>query len=95
MPFDRSFDDTYQLGIRPACDDAGAYAARVDEQIFTESVLQRVYNQIAKADILVSDMTGRSAETALSFEKLPLEDFQPHLGSRPRASPQLPSAPPR
>lgn len=60
MPFDASFDDTYGLGIRPACEAAGAYCERVDEQIFHESILQRIYNQISKADVIVADLTGRS-----------------------------------
>jgi hypothetical protein len=60
MPFDAAFDDVYQLGIRAACSDAGAYCERVDEQIFHESILERVYNQIGKADLLIADMTGRN-----------------------------------
>jgi hypothetical protein len=60
MPFDESFDDVYKLGIKPACQAAGAYCERVDEQIFQESILERIYNQIAKADLIVSDMTNRS-----------------------------------
>jgi hypothetical protein len=44
MPFDKSFDDTFELAIEPACDAAGAYAERVDQQIFTGSILDRVYN---------------------------------------------------
>ena len=60
MPFDEKFDEVYKLGIKPACEDAGAYAERVDEQIFKESILERIYNQIAKADIFVADMTGRN-----------------------------------
>ena len=60
MPFDKDFDDVYQLGIKPACEMAGAYAERVDEQIFHESILQRIYNQISKADVIISDMSGRN-----------------------------------
>jgi hypothetical protein len=60
MPFDHDFDDIYKLGIKPACASAGAYAERVDEQIFQESILERIYNQISKADIIVADMTGRN-----------------------------------
>ena len=33
----------------------------MDEQIFVESMLDRIYNQIAKADIVIADMTGRNA----------------------------------
>lgn len=60
MPFSEDFADTYQLGIKPACEEAGAYCERVDEQTFHESILQRVYNQIAKADFIVAEMTGRN-----------------------------------
>jgi len=60
MPFSDEFSDIYELGIRAACDDAGAYCERVDKQIFTESILARIYNQIAKADIIVADMSDRN-----------------------------------
>ena len=61
MPFSGEFDDTYELAIKPACESAGAYAERVDKQIFSGSILERVYNQIAKADLLVADMSGKNA----------------------------------
>ncbi len=60
MPFDEALDDVYHVGIKAACAAAGAYCERVDEQIFHENILERVYNQIAKADMLVADMTGRN-----------------------------------
>lgn len=60
MPFHESFDDTYQLGIKGACEEAGYYCERLDEQIFESSMLDRIYNQIAKADLVVADLTGRN-----------------------------------
>lgn len=60
MPFAAKFDDVYKLGIKPACEAVGAYAERIDEQIFAESILDRIYNQIAKADVIVADMTGKN-----------------------------------
>jgi nucleoside 2-deoxyribosyltransferase len=60
MPFSESFSDIYELGIKEACNDAGAYCERVDEQIFQERILDRIYNQIAKADIIIADMTGKN-----------------------------------
>ncbi len=60
MPFDRAFDDVYKLAIRPACKAAGTYCERVDDQIFTENIVERIWNQIAKAEIIVSDMTGKN-----------------------------------
>lgn len=61
MPFTKEFDDTYKLGIKPACVEAGTYCERLDEQIFEEGMLDRIYNQIAKADIVVADMSGHNA----------------------------------
>lgn len=61
MPFDSSFDDIYELGIKEACEQAGAYCERVDEQIHHDSVVQRIYNQIAKADVVIADLSGQSA----------------------------------
>lgn len=58
MPFLESFDDIYALGIKGACDDVGVYCERVDEQIFDGSVLDRIYNQISKANVIVADMTN-------------------------------------
>jgi hypothetical protein len=60
MPFAKGYDDVYHLGIKAASDKAGAYAERLDEQMFKESMLQRIHNQIAKADVIVADMTGRN-----------------------------------
>jgi len=60
MPFEENFRDVYEVGIKPACNDAGAYCERVDKQIFVENILERVYNQIAKADVIVAEMTGRN-----------------------------------
>lgn len=60
MPFSDEFTDIYEIGIKPACKDSGAYCERVDEQTFVESILERIYNQIAKADIVIADMTGRN-----------------------------------
>ncbi len=60
MPFAAAFDDAYEAAIKPACEAAGAYAERVDDQIFQGNILQRMYNQIAKADLIVADTTGRN-----------------------------------
>ena len=61
MPFSEEFKDIYELGIKPACVEAGTTCERVDEQIFSENILERIYDQIMRADILVAEMTGRNA----------------------------------
>lgn len=60
MPLDPSFSDIYKFGIKGAAEDVGAYAERVDEQIFTEGILDRIFNQVSKSDVVVADMTGRN-----------------------------------
>lgn len=60
MPFAEDFDDIYKLGIKEAAKEVGAYAERVDEQIFTEGILERIFNQISKADVIIADMTGKN-----------------------------------
>ena len=57
MPFGEHFNDLYTLGIKAAIEAVGADCERVDEQIFTESILQRVYHQIARADIVVAEVS--------------------------------------
>jgi len=60
MPFDERFDNIYKFGIKGAAEDVGAYAERLDEQMFNEGMLERIFNQISKADVLVADVTGRN-----------------------------------
>lgn len=60
MPFSDTFDDIYKLGIKECCSKNGAYCERVDEQVYDGTILQRIYNQISKADIIIADMTGRN-----------------------------------
>jgi len=60
MPFKDEFKDIYEIGIREACEKAGVYCERIDEQIYEGTILDRIYNQIAKADIIISDMSDRN-----------------------------------
>lgn len=61
MPFDHEFDEVYELGIKAACENTGAVCQRVDEQIFQENIMERVYDQIREADIVIAEMTGRNS----------------------------------
>jgi nucleoside 2-deoxyribosyltransferase len=59
MPFDKAFDETYNL-IRSCCENADTFGERVSEQIFDSTILERIYNQISKADIIIADMSGKN-----------------------------------
>lgn len=60
MPFDDNFDDIYKLGIQATAHEKAIVAERVDEQIYTESILERIYRQIDSADFIIADMTGKN-----------------------------------
>jgi len=46
--------------VAAACEAAGATCARVDEQIFLENILERIYAEIERADLVVAEMTDRN-----------------------------------
>ena len=60
MPFSNEFKDIYKFGIKAACNDEGAICQRVDEQFFDGTILERIYDQIEKADLIISDMTNKN-----------------------------------
>ncbi len=70
MPFESKFDDIYKFGIKGAANEVGAYAERLDEQIFTEGMLDRIFNQISKADVVIADMTDRNPNVLVTFKRL-------------------------
>jgi len=72
MPFDPSFDDTYKLGIKEAVsqfDDM--FAERVDEQMYREVILERIYRQIEIADIIIADMTDQNPNVFYEVTRFP------------------------
>jgi hypothetical protein len=60
MPFAAEFDGVYQA-IKSAAERAGILAERVDEQVYETLILERIYRQIRRAEIIVADVTGRNA----------------------------------
>lgn len=61
MPFSNEFDDVYKFGIKETANELGIRAERVDEQLYSEGMLSRIYSQIDEADIIIADMTGRNS----------------------------------
>ncbi len=60
MPFDKEFNDTYNLGIKDAAKAVSITAERLDEQIFATDMLQKIYSEIDKADLIIADMSNRN-----------------------------------
>lgn len=61
MPFDQAFNDVYKIGIKEVVSQFGdMIAERVDEQMYREGILERIYRQIEAADVIIADMTGQN-----------------------------------
>ena len=60
MPFSSEFDDIYRLGVKEPAATLGIRAERVDDQIFVEGILERIYRQIDVADIIIADMSDQN-----------------------------------
>ena len=61
MPFSAEFDDIYQLAIKQAATESNVKAERLDEQLFSEGMLERIYRQIDIADFIIADLSTRNA----------------------------------
>lgn len=61
MPFSASFDDVYRVVVKDAAEETNFLAERLDEQMFAEGMLERIYRQIESADVIIADMTGQNA----------------------------------
>lgn len=61
MPFGSWFDRYYKEIYVPAINDAGFEAIRADELFSSGSVVEQIWEQIAKADVLLADLTDRNA----------------------------------
>lgn len=60
MPFRSSMDSIYFGGIMPACKSAGIFCERADHQQHQDNILQHIYQQIRKADIIIAEVTNKS-----------------------------------
>lgn len=61
MPFGQQFSDIYRFGIKEPAAELNFLAERVDEQIYAEGMLERIYRQIELADVVIADMSGQNS----------------------------------
>lgn len=61
MPFSKEYDDIYNLGIKETAKDNGVNAFRLDEQLFNEGMLERIYKEIQDADFIIADLSDKNA----------------------------------
>jgi hypothetical protein len=60
MPFGEWFDRYYQEIYVPAIKEAGFEPVRADELFTTGSVVEQIWEQIAKSKLLLADLTGKN-----------------------------------
>lgn len=61
MPFSSSFDDIYSIGIKETANKEGVNAYRLDEEIFNEGMLDKIYKEIEDCDFIIADLSTKNA----------------------------------
>jgi hypothetical protein len=57
MPFAPEFDDVYHLGIRETISELGGSCERADEIQYTGGILEKIYDSIRRADVIVAEVS--------------------------------------
>lgn len=60
MPFQKEFDQIYQLGIKEPLNNKGFNCERADEVQFVGGIIEQIIRRIKKAQFIVADMTGKN-----------------------------------
>ena len=60
MPFDKSFDDVYILGIREVAETLGHVVERGDSIEYNQDILSFIQKKIRSCDCVIADTTGRN-----------------------------------
>jgi hypothetical protein len=65
MPFSPEFEDVYIFGIQEPVQQAGLLCERVDLDVFTGDIVDRIKSRIETANLVVADLTGANANVYL------------------------------
>lgn len=60
MPFNENFEDIYKFGIKEAAGELGFNCHRADEIQYSGGIIDKIYELIKSAHIIVADMTGKN-----------------------------------
>lgn len=60
MPFKEEFNDIYKLGILAAAKQSKVTAYRLDDELFEEGMLEKIYTEIRKADFIIADLSEKN-----------------------------------
>jgi hypothetical protein len=57
MPFAVAFEDLYYVGILPAVRDVSGECIRIDQEYFSQSIIQKIQSEIGTAEVVIADVT--------------------------------------
>lgn len=60
MPFTEEFNDVFQLAIKEVASQKNIKAYRLDEQLFNEGMLDKIYREIENCDFLIADLSDKN-----------------------------------
>lgn len=60
MPFAESFDDIFKIGIKATARENNIEAYRLDEELFDEGMLDKIYNEIESCDFIIADLSDKN-----------------------------------
>jgi flagellum-specific peptidoglycan hydrolase FlgJ len=67
MPFSPEFDDIFYFGIQSPVRKVGYLCERIDQDIFTGDVLERIKQKIETASIVIGELTGNNPNVYLEI----------------------------
>ena len=65
MPFGEDMEDVFHFGIQQPAREAGLVCERVDQEVFTGDIMDRVKERIGSAALVVADLTGANPNVYL------------------------------
>ena len=60
MPFSDDFGDVFKIGIKETAKELNIKAYRLDEELFDEGMLDKIYSEIENCDFLIADLSNKN-----------------------------------
>lgn len=60
MPFSENFNDIFKIGIKDTAKENGVNAFRLDEELFDEGMVDKIYNEIENSDFIIADLSDKN-----------------------------------
>lgn len=60
MPFKEEFDEVYRVGIKEPLTESGYRCERMDDLVYVGDVIQKLFDRLEQAGIIIADITGRN-----------------------------------